>query len=64
MKTETPSLLETPIGFSLVLGGSIYQLFRRAHLAGDSLELLPIAPLLLTMMSLEDLLKKLFGTVF
>src|SRR5690348_14257357 len=26
--------------FSLVLGGPVYQLFRRAHLSGDALELL------------------------
>ena len=26
--------------FSLVLGGPLYQLFRRAHLSGDALELL------------------------
>jgi len=27
---------ETPIGFSLVLGGPLFQLLRRAHLAGDA----------------------------
>jgi len=32
-------LQETP-DFSLVLGGPIFQLFRRSHLAGDHLELL------------------------
>jgi hypothetical protein len=37
--TEPNLLLETP-DFSLVLGGSVFQLFRRSHLAGDSLELL------------------------
>jgi hypothetical protein len=35
-----PNLLQQPSDFSLVLGGPIFQLFRRAHLAGDSLELL------------------------
>jgi len=29
-----------PYDFSLVLGGPLYQLFRRAHLSGDALELL------------------------
>jgi len=29
-----------PYDFSLVLGGPLYQLFRRAHLSGDTLELL------------------------
>jgi hypothetical protein len=32
--------LQDPDGFSLVLGGPLYQLWRRAHLAGDTLELL------------------------
>jgi hypothetical protein len=36
-KTDPPSA--TP-DFSLVLGGPLYQLFRRAHLSGDTLELL------------------------
>lgn len=35
-----PSVHEERIDFSLVLGGPIFQLFRRAHLAGDHLELL------------------------
>src|SRR5882672_11008370 len=29
-----------PYDFSLVLGGPLYQIFRRAHLSGDTLELL------------------------
>ena len=33
------NFLEGPHGFSLVLGGPIFQLFRRSHLAGDGLEL-------------------------
>jgi hypothetical protein len=32
--------METQPDFSLVLGGPLYQLFRRTHLAGDALELL------------------------
>jgi hypothetical protein len=34
------NFLERPVDFSLVLGGPIFQLFRRSHLAGDGLELL------------------------
>ena len=33
-------LFEEPLDFSLVLGGPLFQLYRRSHLAGDSLELL------------------------
>ncbi len=33
------SALQEPTDFSLVLGGPLYQLFRRAHLTGDALEL-------------------------
>ena len=35
-----PSLLRTELDFSLVLGGPLFQLFRKAHLTGDTLELL------------------------
>ncbi|SCK60003.1 hypothetical protein VAR608DRAFT_6572 [Variovorax sp. HW608] len=35
---STPAAQESP-DFSLVLGGPLYQLFRRAHLAGEALEL-------------------------
>jgi hypothetical protein len=35
-----PNFLKEPHDFSLVLGGPIFQLFRRSHLAGDDLELL------------------------
>lgn len=35
-----PAPLADPCDFSLVLGGPLYQLFRRSHLAGDALELL------------------------
>ena len=37
--SEEP-LLKEPYDFSLVLGGPLYQLFRRAHLAGDTFDLL------------------------
>lgn len=36
----SPSPFEDPADFSLVLGGPLYQLFRRSHLAGDALQLL------------------------
>ena len=35
-----PNVLQESDDFSLVLGGPIFQLFRRSHLAGDGLELL------------------------
>jgi hypothetical protein len=60
--------------FSLVLGGPLYQLFRRTRLTGDALELLrrrifvltllPVLPLTLTMISLEELLGRLLKMVF
>lgn len=34
------SLLDEPPDFSLVLGGPLYQLWRRTHLSGDALQLL------------------------
>ena len=43
MKSQTlgssDSLLQDPPDFSLVLGGPLYQLLRRAHMSGDALEL-------------------------
>jgi hypothetical protein len=38
-EVNATSMLE-PLDFSLVLGGPLFQLFRRAHLSGDGLELL------------------------
>src|SRR5437867_1379867 len=35
-----PTLLQESPDFSLVLGGPLYQLFRRAHVSGNTLELL------------------------
>ena len=43
------NFLEEPLDFSLVLGGPIFQLFRRSHLAGDELELLHRRLLLVTL---------------
>ena len=34
-----PAVSKEQPDFSIVLGGPLYQLFRRAHLSGDALEL-------------------------
>ena len=39
MKTDHAEALREPADFSLILGGPLYQLLRRAHLSGDALEL-------------------------
>jgi hypothetical protein len=39
-KAPAPQLAAMPDDFSLVLGGPLYQLLRRAHLSGDALELM------------------------
>jgi hypothetical protein len=43
-----PNLLEGPSDFSLVLGGPIFQFFRKSHLAGEGLELLHRRLLIIT----------------
>jgi hypothetical protein len=53
--TERNSLTEAR-DFSLVLGGPIYQLFRKSHLAGDSLELLHRRLLVITLIAWLPLL--------
>ena len=40
ISTTGEPLLQEPPDFSLVLGGPLYQLWRRAHLVGDTLDLL------------------------
>lgn len=40
MSQTTPFITQESPDFSLVLGGPIFQLFRRSHLSGDALELL------------------------
>src|ERR1035438_4268923 len=40
MSHTAPSITDESPDFSLVLGGPIFQLLRRSHLSGDSLELL------------------------
>jgi len=39
VKTDHAEALREPADFSLILGGPLYQLLRRAHLSGDALEL-------------------------
>lgn len=53
--TET-DLREEPVDFSLILGGPIFQLFRRSHLAGDDLELLHRRLLIITLVAWLPLL--------
>jgi hypothetical protein len=55
MMTER-NFLEEPHDFSLVLGGPIFQLFRRSHLAGDGLELVPRRLLIITLVAWLPLL--------
>jgi hypothetical protein len=55
MMTEH-NFLEEPHDFSLVLGGPIFQLFRRSHLAGDGLELVPRRLLIITLVAWLPLL--------
>jgi hypothetical protein len=50
------NFLEESGDFSLVLGGPVYQLFRRAHLAGDHLELLNRRLIIITLVAWLPLL--------
>ena len=50
------NFLEESDDFSLVLGGPIFQLFRRSHLAGESLELLHRRLLIITLVAWLPLL--------
>jgi hypothetical protein len=47
---------QDPLDFSLVLGGPIFQFFRRSHLAGDGLELLHRRLLIITLVAWLPLL--------
>jgi hypothetical protein len=51
-----PNLFEEPHDFSLVMGGPIFQLFRRSHLAGEGLELLHRRLLIITLVAWLPLL--------
>ncbi len=48
LHTVETNFLEGPSDFSLVLGGPIFQLFRRSHLAGEGLELVHRRLLMIT----------------
>lgn len=50
------NLVEEPLDFSLVLGGPIFQLFRRSRLAGDGFELLYRRLLIITLFAWLPLL--------
>jgi hypothetical protein len=60
MSTPKPTpdepLLKEPADFSLVLGGPVYQFFRRTHLAGDTLQLLTRRILVLALLAWVPLL--------
>jgi hypothetical protein len=51
-----PDIIEEPVDFSLVVGGPIFQLFRRSHLTGDGLELLHRRLLVITAVAWVPLL--------
>lgn len=46
-----PTILQEPPDFSLVLGGPLFQLYRRTHLAGSDLELLHRRIIVLTLVT-------------
>jgi hypothetical protein len=54
--TSDETLLKEPPDFSLVLGGPLYQLWRRTRLAGDALQLLPRRIVILTLLAWAPLL--------
>jgi hypothetical protein len=56
MTTVGDPLVKEPHDFSLVLGGPLYQLFRRSRLAGDALELLRRRVIVLTAVAWVPLL--------
>ena len=54
--------------FSIVIGGPLFQALQRAHLTGTVVQLvvmtlLPVAPLLLTMISPKELLGQLVKVI-
>jgi hypothetical protein len=56
MATNDDPLAPAPPDFSLVLGGPLYQLWRRSRLSGDALELLHRRVLVLTVVAWAPLL--------
>jgi len=53
---EEPNFVEESNDFSLVLGGPVFQFFRKSHLAGDGLELVHRRLLILTLVAWLPLL--------
>jgi hypothetical protein len=53
---EEPNFVEEPNDFSLVLGGPVFQFFRKSHLAGDGLELVHRRLLIITLVAWLPLL--------
>jgi hypothetical protein len=53
---NTPTPVQEPPDFSLVLGGPLFQLYRRTHLSGDALELLKRRVLIITLFAWLPLL--------
>jgi hypothetical protein len=53
---NTPTPVPEPPDFSLVLGGPLFQLYRRTHLSGDALELLKRRVLIITLFAWLPLL--------
>ena len=51
-----PAMLQEAPDFSLVLGGPVFQLFRRAHLSGEAMELLKRRIIVITMIAWLPLL--------
>ena len=56
VKTSSSKLLPEPQDFSLVLGGPLFQLLRRAHLSGDALELMRQRILIISLLAWLPLL--------
>lgn len=56
LHTMTEPNLAQPSDFSLVLGGPVFQFFRRSHLAGDGLELVHRRLLIITLVAWLPLL--------
>ena len=56
MPMAKPAILQEQPDFSLVLGGPLFQLFRRGHLSGDTLELLHRRVILITVIAWVPLL--------
>ena len=61
---DIQSLADLGNSFEVIRGMRVAPVTRDAVLGLAAATLLPIAPLLLTIMSLEELLKKLFGVWF